>query len=352
MENSSLNNISQDILNSKKKASMVAALTFFTFVILILIQACNPDTPLPENKFPANKVMSICIDKSGVVWAGTDIGVISFWNDQWTSFDKLNTGEVHDISKQASGSNLWLATSRGAELAEVKLNLITSTTLFTKSSSSLMDNKIYAVVVNSLNESWFATPKGLSIFKENKWYSSDNYGDLVINPVISMGAKSDGWIFTGTTGLGVGRYKYDSDIDGITGASNYNTDWTSLPSDTILSIYVDANNKQWYGTPNGAAFHGDWETKKAWTRYSVSNGLINKRVQAITGDSTGHIWFGTAAGVSYFDGQTWKSYTVADGLLNPSVNDIAIDANGSIWFATNGGISIFDGLVWKSFSKQ
>jgi len=334
--------------------SKVSGFTYLTFLTLVFFNACKPDPPLEENKFPANKVMSVFIDNASVVWAGTDIGIISYWNDKWTSYENMNTGPVYDISNQPSdsGSYLWLATSNGAQLAEYKLEALTPTVLYTKESSGLLDNRISAVLVDAINASWFATPLGLSIFNANIWHTRTNDGDLEIYPVISMAAKSDGWIFAGTAGLGVGRFKYDSGIDAITGASYYNKEWTSLPSDTILSIYVDENSKQWFGTPRGVAFHAVWETKKEWKVFSVADGLINNRVQAIIGDGAGHLWFGTAAGVSYYDGQTWKNYSVAEGLINPGVNDIAIDAKGAIWFATDGGISVLDGTQWKSYSKK
>lgn len=334
------------MLNSSKIFNRV----IIAIVFLGLFYACKNDDPSPENKFPASKVSSIFIDGQGVVWAGTDIGIISYWNNEWTSFESLNTGAVVDIAA-GSGNQLWLATAKGAQLADFKLNEITSAKLHTTSTSGLIDNRISALLTDAVEANWFATPKGISLLIKEKWYSEDGFGDLELYPVISMATKSDGWIFAGTSGQGVDRYKYDSGIDAISGASNYTAAWTGLPSDTILCIYVDKDNRQWFGTPRGLAFHAVWETKKEWKKYFVSDGLISNRVQAITADAAGKIWVGTDLGVSSFDGQIWKNYTVTDGLLNSSVNDIAIDSKGAVWFATNGGISVLEGTKWKSFSK-
>jgi ligand-binding sensor domain-containing protein len=300
--------------------------------------------------------MSLYIDNTGIVWAGTDVGLISYWNEKWTSYKNINQlpqGEVYDIVSQSSnpGFGLWLATANGARFAKTISNNITDVSSYIMDSSGLLDNRINALVIDSMNSRWFATPKGLSIFKGNTWYSETSFDDLVLYPVVSLAAKSDGWIFAGTMGKGVGRFKYDAGIDGITGASYYNTDWTSLPSDTILSIYVDNMNRQWFGTPNGLAFHASWQTKLNWTTFSVKDGLINNHVQCIMGDNN-NLWVGTAAGVSCYNGVTWKSYSSSDGLGNLSINDIAIDQKGTVWFATNGGISTFDGKSWKNFSKK
>ncbi len=325
-------------------------------IVVFLVISCKQDKPAAVSQFPANKVMSLYIDKSGIVWAGTDLGLISYWKGTWTTYkniSQLPQGEVYDIVSQGSnpGFGLWLATASGARFAKSALYEITQVNSYVMDSSGLLDNRINALVIDPMNARWFATPQGLSIFRGSTWYSETSFDDLVLYPVVSLAAKSDGWIFAGTMGKGVGRFKYDAGLDGITGASYYNTDWTSLPSDTILCIYVDSYNRQWFGTPNGAAFHASWETKQNWKSYSIKDGLINNRVQSILGEKD-NIWFGTAAGVTCFDGVSWKSYSTSDGLENSNINDIAIDLNGTLWFATNGGISTYDGKIWKNFSKK
>jgi len=339
-----------------RKIVLAFTLLIYTLLLSLLLYGCEREKSVSGDEFPASRVKALFIDESGVVWAGTDAGIISYWEGKWTTYkdvNKLPSGEVTDIAFQLSnfGKEIWLGTYNGAGVAGYEKDAVTSATFYTKDSSALLDNRINAVLVDAQDARWFATPGGLSIFRGSNWYSETDWDDLIGNPVISLGGKSDGWVFAGTNGLGVGRFMYDETIDGITGASYYNTDWTALPSDTILCVYVDENGHQWFGTPKGAAHHTAWETKLDWEVYSVDDGLIHNRVQAITGDNDNLVWFGTEQGVSSFDGEQWKSYTAADGLVHPSVNDIAVDAAGMLWFATDGGISIFDGTTWKNFSR-
>jgi ligand-binding sensor domain-containing protein len=336
------------------KTPMISRSFLPCILIFTLLLSCSNDNSVSENKFPAAEVYAISIDESGVVWAGTDIGIISYSKGKWNTYKdirKLPLGKASDIVLHTgnNGNELWLATPNGAGVASIETDAITSATQYVKDSSGLLDNRISAVLIDALEARWFATTLGLSIFKGDKWYTETDWDDLKSNPVISLGAKNDGWVFAGTNGLGVGRFRYDEDIDGITGASYYNKDWTSLPSDTVLCIYVDQQNFQWFGTPHGVAYHAAWETKKEWKVYTVADGLIDNRVQAITEDGNGNVWFGTPKGLSVFNGEEWKSYTSADGLIQSNVNDIAADADGTLWFATGGGISTFDGTVWKSF---
>jgi ligand-binding sensor domain-containing protein len=79
---------------------------------------------------------------------------------------------------------------------------------------------------------------------------------------------------------------------------------------------------------------------QTWTTYTPENGLAEGPYTAITTDSAGRTWVGTADdGVSMFDGETWVTYTEADGLADRTVNAIAIDAAGHPWLGTYVGVS-------------
>jgi ligand-binding sensor domain-containing protein len=338
------------------KSFKITGLLIFIIFSIVLFSGCENDKRNPESKFPAKRVMSIYINKNGIVWAGTDHGIMSYSSGKWKSYNNIKNlpdGIVNDLAYSVSdGDQLWMATLNGAGALKYEMDAILWATSYTKESSGLLDNRITSVLADAINSLWFATPVGLSMFRESTWYTETSLGDLTINPAISLGSRSDGWIFAGTLGLGVGRFKYDGSIDGITGASYYNTDWSGLPSDTILSVFVDKNDNQWFGTPLGVAFHTSWETKIGWTVYSAADGLVNNRVQAIVEDGSGVLWFGTADGVSSFDGENWRSYSVEDGMTDRCINDIAVASDGTIWFATNNGITSFDGTVWTKYSSD
>jgi ligand-binding sensor domain-containing protein len=330
---------------------------FFIFVILsVVLHGCEQDSPDVINGFPAGKVLSLCTDESGIIWAGTDAGLISFWQGIWMSYNNISdmpSGDIIDIACQQSGgvNELYLATLNGLYVVCSDLNSISSVISYKKGLSGLADNKTNAVLADAFNALWFATPAGLNIFRNNTWYDETGYGDLITNPVLALDGQNDGWIFAGTKGFGVARFRYDESIDGISGASYYNTDWSGLPSDTILSVYVDHDNNQWFGTPSGVACHTDWETRSGWKVYTEINGLINNRVFSICKDMNGRVWFGTAEGISCLDGNIWTSYTLIDGLVHQKVNDIIEDKDGLLWFATDGGISCLNGTDWKSYFR-
>jgi len=167
-------------------------------------------------------------------------------------------------------------------------------------------------------------------------------------PITRIGSSEDGWNYFTTLGGGVARNK--TAVDGISSASTYETPWAGLPSDSVNTLYIDpVTGYQWFGTPAGVAFHAGTETKKNWTVYNTTNGLVNDFVLAIAGDTEGSIWFGTKGGVSRFRNSAWTTFTESDGLANNVVHCIAFDTDGSVWFGTDNGVSHYQQGTWISY---
>lgn len=67
------------------------------------------------------------------------------------------------------------------------------------------------------------------------------------------------------------------------------------------------------------------------------DGLPHSRVSAISQDSHGFLWFGTAEGLGRYDGGRFRVYDSSDGLPTDGVNDLLETARGEHWVATDGG---------------
>lgn len=67
-------------------------------------------------------------------------------------------------------------------------------------------------------------------------------------------------------------------------------------------------------------------------------------IRVIYQDSQGDYWFGShAEGAARFDGTSFTYITVADGLHDGQVRTIQEDGRGTIWFGTANGVSSYDG---------
>ena len=74
--------------------------------------------------------------------------------------------------------------------------------------------------------------------------------------------------------------------------------------------------------------------------YSTSDGLVQGTVKTIYEDSKGRMWFGTAEGVSIYDGTEFSNYGIAEGFSRPVITSFYEISPGIMLVGTLG-----DGLV-------
>ena len=132
-------------------------------------------------------------------------------------------------------------------------------------------------------------------------------------------------------------------------------------SDGLLNNYVecvavDINDNIWFGTAFGVSmFDGN-----SWTSYDQSSHplMLSDNIKTITATSTGDIWIGTDYGanklVGGVAGLIWIPYTYSDGLANNKVTSIDEAPNGDLWFSHSSfsaGVSVFDGVNWNSYNS-
>lgn len=98
----------------------------------------------------------------------------------------------------------------------------------------------------------------------------------------------------------------------------------------MVSLFYDQSDGLWIGSLAGVTnfFQNNFYD------YSMSNGLVYNRVDAIAKDNEGTMWFATPFGVSSYNGTQWQSYTEGNGLPDQWVTSILVDAENNIWFGT------------------
>ncbi|MBL8057862.1 MAG: hypothetical protein JNK29_14255, partial [Anaerolineales bacterium] len=115
-------------------------------------------------------------------------------------------------------------------------------------------------------------------------------------------------------------------------ALNGNFEWAA-------DFAEDEDGGLWVATTGAGAYFYQDET---WTQFSEGQAgvrLTSNYLHAVALDPAGGVWFGSAAGAAYFDGQTWATFDVAAGLINAEVFDVYVEPDGVVWFATAGGVT-------------
>ena len=133
---------------------------------------------------------------------------------------------------------------------------------------------------------------------------------------------SRGYLWTGTSGGGIGRF------DGIS-FTNFSTEH-GLGSNRVLCLYEDSKGSIWAGTSEGGLnrFNGSGFDNFRYGKY------INT-INAIAEDNHGNLLIGTQGyGVFLFDGKNFNKYDIPEIEANININDIIVFED-EYWFAVD-----------------
>jgi ligand-binding sensor domain-containing protein len=62
-------------------------------------------------------------------------------------------------------------------------------------------------------------------------------------------------------------------------------------------------------------------------------------------DGEGRVWAGTNGGASWFDGTRWRNIDQSKGLQDDTIFSIFFDKKGRRWFGSAKGLSVFEGSI-------
>ena len=315
-------------------------------ILFVVLYACKKETE--ESDFSFESISGFVISEQGEKLLATDKGLCSL-NESNGSYvaveNELGETSLFDLvySNSAPENELWLASNRGAYN-------YTSDELLSEENSGLQNNQVSQLGFNPDKIAFYAASDGISILNNSTWTHYPGMDDFFLQYEISdIASTSKGYTYVCTYGGGIERFK--AGMDGISGATLLDTDWTQMESNYINSVFID-DTTQVYATNTGVAFHFSEYTKWDWEVYTTSDGLINDTVLSVTRDHSGNWWIGTARGLNMFDETDWLSFTAENHDLSSNrIQYLAIDTDGSVWMASDQGLSHYVDGLWVSFPK-
>jgi len=118
----------------------------------------------------------------------------------------------------------------------------------------------------------------------------------------------------------------------------------------------------WFGTTGEGVYRFDG---KSFVQFTVKEGLSNNTIYAMVEDGAGNIWFATDNGASRYDGKKFTTISIAEiqgirsGLYPPAstsvtnaVWNILQDKTGKLWFGTAAGIFLYNGQSFSRFEQN
>ncbi len=136
---------------------------------------------------------------------------------------------------------------------------------------------------------------------------------------------------------------------------------------TVNCLFEDSRGSLWFGNNGGGIYrYNEQGLTNLTARHGLSNETLLKtrkvanragtaaRIFAIAEDASGNMWFGTIdAGLWKYDGKAFTNYTMEDGLPTDGILAICKDRNGLLWFGgRNGAVFTFDGQSFTVLAKN
>ena len=239
--------------------------------------------------FPTAYIFSLCLDREGSVWVGTDNGGLN--RVRQPVFDVLD---------------------------------------------KTRDFAITSVCADKQDGVWFGmNNRGVGYSKEGgvrEYGSKEGLIDLYVRGVF---ADTNENVWAGTTFGGLFQLQGEK-FQPVT-----NGDWPG-----ICAVYQDRQGLLWFGTDQGLHCR---DTGKAFSRH---DGLCADSVRALSGDAAGNLWIGTTAGLNRLHAGQLAAFHKSDGLPSEDVSSLYVDAEDVLWVGTSGGLARFDGSHWTRYFKE
>ena len=353
-----------------------------------------------------NFIVSLDIDRYGVLWIGTEEGMNRFDGVSVSSFTKysgvLPGNELNRVVSDRFRDKVWIASQRSGIAS---YDYSTGQSLFIRHDAdpelSLPSDEVTYVAQDDQGDIWFSTyTKGIGKYEVKTGkitlFNSSNVkgmpGDIIRCFVIG----EDNHIYAAYYGNGI----VIIDPENRTAIHHMSDpgDPSSLPSNEIGSIYRSKDNNIWIGTRRGLAlyrkitrdftvfdknnsglpdglifsilltsdnkllaspdFNGVWEMdlsemdpSNTFTRFPETEEIMNIGIHAMCEDRFGNLWLGSyGSGLMFISRNVlqFNKITYPSPLSERSVTDLDFMPNGNMIIGTDGGgIDILN----KNFQK-
>jgi ligand-binding sensor domain-containing protein len=288
----------------------------------------------------SNSAYALLQDRNGILWIGTENGLTRYDARSFASFTSREglapSTWIVDLAED-SEDNLWIASNTPGKDWGVSRYDGQHFTLFDMPAGEQW--QVRALLGDRAGNMWLATAgAGISRWDGQELVTWDEGDGLQSNTINDIWESDAGQLWLATD-AGVSRFdgaSFTSIGEGVLGRTQ--------------AIVGDPSGTMWFGTSDGLWRAADGRLE----RLPLPEGA-GTRIGTLSVDSRGRLWIGTLAGLVCFDGE-FVFYDTEDGLAYPAVNAIIEDVEGHLWIATGwygmgGGVSRFDGDRFISFGR-
>ncbi|MBI3189463.1 MAG: ATP-binding protein [Ignavibacteriales bacterium] len=325
-----------------------------------------------QNTLYGNRVWSMCKDKNGMLWLGTDQGLNIFdaKKEKFTFLghtpDKpgaLSAHQILSVFEDKSGV-IWLgALNGGVNKYNRRSERFGHILRDPNNPKSLSHNAVWCFLEDDKKSILVGTEGGVSVFSPDGGFSTiykheeKNSRSLSFDVAVTMCQDRKGNIWVGTRGGGLNVF--DEQSKSFRRIQEDKSRTNGLSSNQIIMSYEDKSGTMWFGADGGGLIKllpYDGDIKNAELKFatyrnnpaeitSISNDVIG----FIHEDKSGSFWIGTIGGGLNKMDRAKETFTRfehnpvdSNSLSNNIVTSVFEDATGILWIGTGAGLNRFD----------
>lgn len=238
-------------------------------------------------EYNANDILSISSDYEQNIWIGTHSGLFKFRDEGFVSYgleDGIKSTMIYPIIL-GEKNTIWFGTDRGGLY---NFDGITFTNYTT--ANGLPGNTVRGLVLDSLKRLWIATEKGLCIKQGNSFFAVNSFKDIFIQ-----------------------------------------------------SLYLDKQNRLWFGLTDGVAVIENIYSGNTVPRFLKlpTHVQADHLITSFCGDEKGNVYMASfLSGLYLYNGYEITNVTNTYHLQTHSVSDIVISKDNLLYVGTLDGIYI------------
>ncbi len=303
-------------------------------------------------------VLALHKDKDGQIWVATPRGLDRYDRErnafQHYTHNPLDAGSapagaITAIIARSEGG-LWLGHAGGVTAFDPQTGNFEALDLRSADNEAALG--VTALWADNDGGLWIATAsRGLFYRAPNAknlrhWQHDPAQPDsLSVNALRALLRDRGGRLWIGTEGGGLNRLKADG--EGFEVFRRNGADPHSLSMDEVSSLFEDCNGLLWIGTPGGGLnlTHPDRAGigRLVHSPYGPRS-LSDPFVWGIAPAPDGTLWVGTLRGLDQVDPRSgevlrYSHFQTSNGFrLTPRVQSLTVDRKGRIWFGTVDGV--------------
>ena len=303
------------------------------------------------SSLPGDSVRALLLDRSGNVWAATDLGVArsnarpeiaASLQPSSDAEHSLADSNVNSITVDARG-RAWLGMGSGrVDIVE----LATGTIRHLRMAGSQLHRDVRCLAIAPDGSIWVGTPRLARIDPATLAIQDAVLPELGDSPVLSL-LRYGPYMLVGTYN---GVYRYDTRSGDLVHYRHVAGQADSLADDTVRQI-VRVGDSIWYGTGRGLSIArnplqtGDFVNLAH--RDGDATSLPQNLVDSIDVDARGRVWVGTLGGLGMLPDAgapyRFRNFGIAEGLASDKINAVQAADDGNLWVSTSNGLSVIDG---------